>query len=123
MKILIADDSETTRNFYTYILESEGVEVIDASDGMGALDKLYYYKDEVKLVLTDLNMPSLDGLTLIKKIRENPDFDEIPIGIISTLDEKDKIEEGYELGADFYIIKPVQADNFIEVIKSYIEVE
>ncbi|TDT72511.1 two-component system chemotaxis response regulator CheY [Hypnocyclicus thermotrophus] len=123
MKILIIDDSETTRNFYTYILESQRIDVVDASDGMNALDKLYYYKDEIKLILTDLNMPNLDGLSLIKKIRENKEFEEIPIGILSTLDEKDKIEEGYRIGADFYIIKPVESNNFIEIVKSYLEVE
>ncbi|BDU49635.1 response regulator [Haliovirga abyssi] len=117
MKIMIVDDSEMTRNFHAYILRTAGFEVIDAVDGADALDKLYRFSDEIKLVLTDLNMPIMDGYTFIKKVREDKIFDELPIGIITTIDEQKNRDEGYEAGVDFYLVKPTEPSVLIESIK------
>ena len=75
--ILIADDSPTIRKFVSVALTMRGFEVIAASDGMEALEKLPNVK--IDLIITDLNMPNLDGFELIKNIRENETYKDVPI--------------------------------------------
>jgi len=120
-KILIVDDSEMTRNFHSYILKNSDFVVLDAEDGAEALEKLYKEKDDIGLVLTDINMPNMNGYTLIEKIRGNNEMDNIVIGIISTLDEQIDKEKGYEKGVDFYFVKPVDPEELIESIEMILE--
>ena len=78
--ILVADDSPSIRKFVSFSLTMQGYEVISACDGMEALEKLPNAK--VDLVVTDLNMPNMDGFELIKAIRANPEYEELPIIIL-----------------------------------------
>ncbi|RKX56039.1 MAG: response regulator [Thermotoga sp.] len=115
-RILIVDDSQMTRNFHTYVLRSAGFDVIDASDGAEALEILYR-EGNIDCIITDLNMPNVDGFTMIKRIREDPVFTDLPIIIVSTLDEiKDK-EKGFTIGANFYIIKPIVPQVLVEHVR------
>ena len=116
-KILIVDDSEMTRNFHAYILKNSDFLVLDAEDGAEALEKLYKEKDQIGLILTDINMPNMNGYTLIEKIRADNEMDDITIGIITTLDQQKDKEKGYEKGVDFYLVKPVDPGELIESIK------
>ncbi|MGB9913626.1 MAG: response regulator, partial [Candidatus Kapaibacteriota bacterium] len=105
--ILVAEDSETIRRFIAMALKLAGFEVITAVDGMEALEKLPFHK--VDLIVTDLNMPNLDGFELIKTVRENPDLKDLPIIILSSLGKEEDIKRGFEVGANSYLIKPFNA--------------
>ncbi len=102
--ILIADDSPTIRKFVSVALTMRGFEVIAASDGMEALEKLPNVK--IDLIITDLNMPNLDGFELIKNIRENENYKDVPIIILSSLAGSTEIERGLKTGANSYLVKP-----------------
>jgi len=117
--ILIVDDSEMVRNFHAYILKSAGFEVVSAVDGADGLEKLYM--NDIALVLTDINMPNMDGYTLIEKIRADDEFEDLPIIIISTEDEAKDKQRGFDAGADVYIVKPTEPANLIENVRLLLE--
>ena len=102
--ILIADDSPTIRKFVAFSLTMQGFEVVSAKDGMEAIEHLPAQK--VDLIITDLNMPNLDGFELIRSIRKNEDYYEIPIIILSSLSGSEEIEKGMSCGANSYLVKP-----------------
>lgn len=102
--ILVADDSPTIRKFVAFSLTMQGFEVLAASDGMEAMEILPQRK--VDLIITDLNMPNLDGFELIKAVRENVDYKDLPIIILSSLAGSDEIERGMSCGANSYMVKP-----------------
>lgn len=103
-KILIADDSPTIRKFVSLSLKMQGFEVLTASDGMEAVELLP--SNKIDLVITDLNMPNLDGFELIKSVRESFQYKEIPIIILSSLSGSKEIEMGIKTGANSYLVKP-----------------
>ena len=104
---LIADDSSTIRKFVAFALKSMGIEVVMASDGMEALEKLTTEKFD--LVITDLNMPHLDGYELISSIREINQYKDTPIIILSSESDEDDKQKGFSAGADSYMEKPFDA--------------
>lgn len=116
--ILVAEDSETIRRFIAMSLKLAGFEVITAVDGMDALEKLPLQK--IDLLVTDLNMPNVDGFELIKSIRENPEYKELPIIILSSLGKEEDIKKGFEVGADSYLIKPFNAKRIQYEISKYL---
>lgn len=116
MKILIVDDSEMVRNFHCYILKSQGFEVETAVDGADALDKIYSEEGKFHMVITDINMPNMDGYTLVERLREDPAFDSIPVIIVSTEDEAQDKTRGFEAGADVYIVKPTEPELLVEQV-------
>ena len=109
--IMIVDDSASVRLLASYSLREAGFSVIEAKNGLEALDTL---RDErIDLLITDMNMPDLDGLGLIKKVRENDR--EIPILILTTSTEKGKKLEGQASGASAWLSKPFTASQIREV--------
>ena len=104
---LIADDSSTVRKFVSFALKSMGIEVVAASDGIDALEKLS--TESFDLIITDLNMPHLDGYELISSIREIKDYKEIPIIILSSESGEEDQSKGFSVGANSYMIKPFDA--------------
>ncbi|GAB6189155.1 response regulator [Marinitoga arctica] len=115
-KILIIDDSKMTRSYHSSILKSAGYEIYEAEDGAKALDILYR-EGNIDIILTDLNMPNLDGYTLIEKIREDENYKDIPIIIVTTLDKSTNKMKGFEVGANFYIVKPSDPESLVESVK------
>ena len=116
--ILIADDSPSIRKFVSFALSASGYEIVSAGDGMEALEKLP--KEHVNLIITDLNMPNLDGFELIKSIRSSQEFKEIPIIILSSLSGKEEIEKGINIGANSYLIKPFNPKRILYEVSKYI---
>ncbi|MFN3782089.1 MAG: response regulator [Candidatus Kapaibacteriota bacterium] len=116
--ILVAEDSETIRKFIAMSLKLVGFEVITAVDGMDALEKLPLQK--IDLLVTDLNMPNVDGFELIRSIRENPEYKELPIIILSSLGKEEDIRKGFEAGANSYLIKPFNAKRIQYEISKYL---
>ncbi|MCH7887262.1 MAG: response regulator [Candidatus Marinimicrobia bacterium] len=104
---LIADDSSTVRKFVSFALKSMGIEVVAASDGIDALEKLS--TERFDLVITDLNMPHLDGYELISSIREIKDYEEVPIIILSSESGEEDRSKGFSVGANSYMVKPFDA--------------
>ena len=116
-KVIIVDDSEMIRNFHSYILKSIGLEIVTALDGADALEKIYSSDGELLICLTDINMPNMDGYTLIERLREDPRYEDLPIIIVSTEDEMQDKQRGFEAGANLYIVKPTDPDQLIENIR------
>jgi len=103
-KILIVDDSATIRNLVKLALKLDGYEITSAIDGQDALEKLG--KINVDMLITDLNMPNMDGRELIRNVREIPEFANLPIIVLSSLSSAKDISNTMEIGADSYVTKP-----------------
>jgi len=117
--ILIADDSQAMRAILTSTLESLGdCRIVEASSGFEAMRLLP--REKVDLVLTDINMPDINGLELISYMRSNPNYQDIPIIIISTEGSQKDIERGRQLGANDYVIKPFDPARLQELLQKYL---
>lgn len=103
-KILIVDDSESIREVVSFTLENEGFEVLIANDGTDALK--FLDGREIDMIITDLHMPEMDGITLIKHVREMEPYQRIPILFLTTESQTAKKMEAKEAGATGWIIKP-----------------
>ena len=102
--ILIVDDSPTVVKFMAFSLKRKGYNVVSACDGMDALEKLSTLAEDVDLIITDLNMPNLDGYGLIEAVRQNRQA--TPIIILSSEDGDEDQRRGMEVGANSYLVKP-----------------
>lgn len=112
MKILIVDDSDLARKFHSNILRTQGIETILAIDGSDGIEK--FLNNEIDAILVDINMPNMDGYSMIERIREFPNGSNVPIIIITTqMDTIDK-EKGFEAGANLFMNKPIEVDKLIE---------
>ncbi|MGD8353029.1 MAG: response regulator [Pseudomonadota bacterium] len=111
-KILVVDDSRTVRQLLKMVLtKGFKCQVAEVEDGMEALQSLQ--TDTYDLVITDINMPNMDGLTLVRKIRTEVGLT-VPIIIITTLGKEEDRDKGLELGADSYLTKPFNGPNVIK---------
>jgi two-component system chemotaxis response regulator CheY len=116
--ILIVDDFESSRNILGKTLESAGYNVLHGNDGESALkilDKL-----PVDLVITDLNMPGMDGISLIKNIRLREDYQFTPVLLLTTNSKNDKKELAKEAGATGWIEKPFQVEALLNNIRKMV---
>lgn len=116
--VLIADDSATIRKLVTLSLKAIGTNVVAACDGMEALETLPSL--DVDLIITDLNMPNVDGYELIKSVRENAAYDDVPIIILTSEKEQADINRGIEAGASSYLIKPFVSKKLLYEVSKYI---
>ncbi|SNR82319.1 two-component system, chemotaxis family, response regulator CheY [Humidesulfovibrio mexicanus] len=114
--ILIVDDSKTVRNLVAFIMKKEGFKVTTAEDGLDGLEKLYA-AEQVDLIVSDVNMPRMDGFTFIKNIREQEAYRDIPIIVLSTEGQDKDIETGLTLGANLYMVKPAQPEKMVRNVK------
>lgn len=117
-KILIVDDSPTIRKFLNITLKIKGYEILSAADGMEALELLP--NENVNLIITDLNMPNIDGFNLIAKLRENDLYKHIPIIVMSNLSDNEDITRALKLGANSYLLKPFDKDIIIKEVEKYL---
>ena len=114
-KILTVDDSRTMREMVTFTLKGAGYEILEAEDGKVALDILNGNK--VDAIITDLNMPNMNGFELIRELRANPSYKFTPILMLTTEGDGSKKEEGKAAGATGWIVKPFNPDKLVEVVK------
>ncbi len=113
--ILFVDDSASIRQMIRFTLEDAGYPVVEAVDGEDALDKL---RDvTVDLIITDLNMPKLDGIGLIKEIRAGSTHRFLPIVILTTESQESKKQQGREAGATGWIVKPFRPEQLVGVVR------
>jgi two-component system chemotaxis response regulator CheY len=113
--ILIVDDSETVRQVLQLALGNSGYQVVEAEDGFDALTKLS--GAQVDMLITDLNMPNMDGLELIKKVREEGKHRFTPIVMLTTESSEEKKKAGREAGASGWIVKPFKPEQLLKVVK------
>ena len=109
-KALIVDDSKTIRMILGRILRELGYEVCEAIDGKDALKVIEAQKAAVDLVLADWNMPEMNGLDLVKHLRQNPDLASTKVIMVTTETEADHIASALEAGANEYVMKPFTKD-------------
>jgi two-component system chemotaxis response regulator CheY len=116
-KALVVDDSRTIRIIIRRILIELGYEVCEAANGIEALKVLETEKTTVKLVLADWNMPEMNGLELVKSMRQNPEFDSLKVLMVTTETEMDQMASALEAGANEYVMKPFTKDILVEKLE------
>jgi two-component system chemotaxis response regulator CheY len=117
--ILAVDDSPSMRKMVSFTLTGAGYQVIEAVDGQDAYEKAQ--AQSFDLVLTDQNMPRLDGLGLTRKLREHPQFKTTPILVLTTESSDLMKQAGREAGATGWLVKPFDPARLLEVIKKVIK--
>ena len=115
LTVMTVDDSQTMRDMVSYTLSEAGYNVLKAEDGQKALDVLS--KSAADIVITDLNMPNMDGITLIKELRQNPSYCATPILMLTTEADEEKKLAGREAGATGWIVKPFNPEKLLSVLK------
>ncbi len=119
MKILSADDSNMIRRVIRGAVEMIGHELVEARDGVEALEVMAAQGTEIGLVLLDWNMPRLDGLSVLKKLKEDARFRDIPVMMVTTEVERGKVVEAIKAGAKNYVMKPFsQADLVSKIMET-----
>lgn len=117
--ILIVDDSASMRQMISFTLKDAGYDVIAAGNGKEALAKLDGTK--VEMVLTDLNMPEMNGIELIRQLRAKPGYKFIPIVMLTTESQETKKQEGKQAGASGWIVKPFKPDQLLDTVKKFVK--
>ena len=113
--ILTVDDTASMRQMISFTLNSVGHDVIQASDGKEALQMLQGKK--VDLVIADVNMPNMDGITLVKSLRALADFKFTPILMLTTESQESKRQQGKVAGATGWIVKPFNPEQLLTIVK------
>ncbi len=116
--ILAVDDSASMRQMVAFTLKGAGYNVIEAADGQEAYEKAM--KHSVDLVLTDQNMPGMDGVTLVKNLRSLPTYTSTPILILTTESSDEMKSKGRAAGATGWLVKPFDPTKLLEVIRKVI---
>ncbi|MBP2230915.1 two-component system chemotaxis response regulator CheY [Azospirillum agricola] len=116
--ILAVDDSASMRQMVKLTLSSAGYQVVEAADGREALTKAK--SGTFHLVLTDLNMPNMDGLALIRELRALPAYRGVPIVFLTTESDTGKKAEAKTAGATAWIVKPFQQDQLLGVVRKIV---
>ncbi|MDC7125663.1 MAG: response regulator [Spirochaetales bacterium] len=116
--IMVVDDSNAIRQSVTFILRENGYETMDAFDGQNGLDKLKDHK--VDLIITDVNMPNMDGIAMIRELRQTDIHKFTPILVLTTESQSSIMQEGKGAGATGWIVKPFTNEKLIATIKKVI---
>ena len=114
-RILTIDDSKTMRDMLMLALVEAGFDVVQAVDGQDGIDVLG--KERVDVVITDINMPRMDGYEVIRQLRSNPDFKATPILVLTTESEAEKKHLAREVGATGWMVKPFDPDQLVATLR------
>jgi two-component system, chemotaxis family, chemotaxis protein CheY len=114
-RIMTVDDSASVRQMVSFTLKDAGYEVVEAVDGKDAFAKIQ--ASPANMVITDLNMPNLDGIGLIRTLRGHPSFKFTPIIMLTTESQDSKKQEGKAAGATGWIVKPFKPEQLLAVVK------
>lgn len=117
--ILIVDDSSSMRQMVAFTLKDEGYEVIEAVNGNDALAKINGAK--IDMIITDLNMPEMDGIEFIKQVRNGAACKFAPIIMLTTESQEIKKEEGKKAGASGWIVKPFTPEQLVGIVKKFVK--
>jgi len=116
-KVMIVDDSETLRLSVKKMLESGGLEVLEADNGAKGLEVFRNNSEVIKLILTDYNMPEMDGIAMVRKIREIPKGGEVAVFMLTTESSPDLKSLGKEANVKAWVTKPFNEEKLIVAIK------
>ncbi len=117
--ILAVDDSASIRQMISFTLKDAGYEVIEAIDGKDALTKLN--GSSMHMLISDVNMPNMNGIELVRQVRANPAFKFIPIIMLTTESQDSKKQEGKMAGATGWVVKPFKPDQLLAVVKKVLK--
>lgn len=112
--ILVVDDSDSLRQVMSITLKGAGYEVIEARDGKDALSKLDGRK--VHLIISDVNMPNMDGITFVKEVKKNAEHKFVPIIMLTTESREERKREGQAAGAKAWVVKPFQPTQMLAAV-------
>lgn len=113
--IMIVDDSASMRRVVGIALKGAGYDVLEGSDGKDALSKLTGQK--VHLIISDVNMPVMDGITFLKTVKQNPTYKFTPVIMLTTESEEAKKREGQAAGARAWVVKPFQPEQLVNAVQ------
>lgn len=116
--ILVVDDSASIRQVVGIALKGAGYDVIEAIDGVDALSKMKGKK--IHLVISDVNMPNMDGITFIKEVKKSPEHKFVPIIMLTTESQEAKKQEGQAAGAKAWVVKPFKPDQMLIAVSKLI---
>jgi two-component system chemotaxis response regulator CheY len=117
--LLVVDDSASMRQLVSFTIKESGFDVLVAENGKDALAKASSAK--MDMVITDLNMPEMDGIELIKQLRGKAEYKFTPIVMLTTESQDGKKQEGKQAGASGWIVKPFKPEQLMEVVKKYMK--
>ena len=121
-RCLVVEDSQVMRQLLVFALQRvRELDVTEADDGVDALRKLA--GNRFDLIITDINMPIMDGLKLVKRVRSDPVHQSTPIVIITTEGSQEDRQRALQLGANAYITKPIQAPQVIATVKELLKID
>ncbi|HWA75249.1 MAG TPA: response regulator [Polyangiaceae bacterium] len=112
--VLVVDDSETIRQQVASALERAGFSVVEAADGVDGLERAS--ENELCMVILDVNMPRLNGLDMLERLRENPKHQALPVLMLTTEVQQSMIERAKKAGARGWMIKPVKMDQLVSAV-------
>lgn len=118
IRILAVDDSASMRQMVAFTLKSAGFDVAEAADGVTALEMAR--KEKFRLVLCDVNMPNMDGITLVRELRQLPDYKFTPLLMLTTESGPEKKQEGKQAGATGWLVKPFNPEQLVATINRVI---
>ena len=116
--ILIVDDSSSVRSVVGIALKGAGYQVIEACDGKDALSKMSGQK--IHLIVSDVNMPNMDGITYVKELKKLPNYKFTPVCMLTTEAGQAKMQEGRDAGAKAWIVKPFQPPKLLDVVSKLV---
>lgn len=119
MKILIVDDDKTTRKLLSLYLKGKGYGVVAAENGLDALEKLG--TEDINLIVSDMNMPYMDGIEFTRTVKTDPAWKHIPVIMLTTEADDDEKKKAADAGVDDYLVKPTNADQITERIKKILK--
>ncbi len=120
-RVLVVDDSSTTRALIVSTIEEmEGFETIEAPNGFEALKRIP--QQPLDLIVTDINMPDLNGLEIVHFVKHHPDYRSIPMIIVSTEGSDEDVKRGLDLGAAAYVKKPFEPEHLKSTIRRVVNV-
>jgi two-component system chemotaxis response regulator CheY len=120
LKVLIVEDSKATRELIAATVEGIGsIEVITVTSGFEALKVLPRHR--FALIVTDINMPDINGLELINFVKKNPHYKDVPLFVVTTEGRTQDRERGLQLGASEYVIKPFEPSLLSALVKKYLK--
>ena len=116
--IMVVDDSASLRQVVTIALKGAGYDVLEASDGKDALGKLTGQR--VHLIVSDVNMPNMDGITMVQEIKKRAEYKFTPIMMLTTESDKDKMMQGKAAGAKAWLVKPFQPPTLLDAVSKLV---
>ncbi len=118
-RIMVVDDSNITRKMITSVLAQAGYSIDNADNGAQALEKLF--QSPCDLIITDMNMPQMDGMELLSHLRHDPHYRSAPIIVLSSNSGPEEIKRATQAGANLYLIKPTPPEKLLECVRTLLK--